>query len=103
MNNNFRRFLFSIFTLLLLTSTLCLAGPGTPFNKIVFFGDSLSDDGNLYAYDFNFLPKSPPYFEGRFSNQYVWSDIVSASFAKDYGVTKDNYAFGGETAVFHNP
>jgi phospholipase/lecithinase/hemolysin len=103
MNNYLHRFLLRIFSLFLLTSSLCFAGDGAPFNKIVFFGDSLSDDGNLYAYDFNYMPKSPPYFEGRFSNRYVWSDLITESFAKDYGVTKDNFAFGGETVILHNP
>lgn len=74
-----------------------------PFTKIVFFGDSLSDNGNFYADVLGFMPKSPPYFEGRFSNGQVWSEFVDQYyFAKSLTETT-NYAIGGQTAVFHNP
>ena len=33
-----------------------------PLNTIVVFGDSLSDNGNLYEYMKRELPLSPPYF-----------------------------------------
>jgi phospholipase/lecithinase/hemolysin len=40
--------------------------------EIVVFGDSLSDTGNLFAYEkmmnLPLLPPSPPYYQGRFSN-----------------------------------
>ncbi len=39
-----------------------------PLHNIVVFGDSLSDNGNLYEIMKHQLPQSPPYFEGRFSN-----------------------------------
>lgn len=69
-------------------------------DHLVFFGDSLSDNGNLYRYDLGYLPSSPPYFAGRFSNGYVWSDILTLS--KPH-LSSENYAVGGETAVFHPP
>ncbi len=78
------------------------AGAGAPFNNIVFFGDSLSDNGNLYAYDLGFLPKSPPYYQGHFSNGTVWSEMTADYFAQ-YKISSTNYAFGGETAVLHDP
>ena len=78
------------------------AGAGAPFDNIVFFGDSLSDNGNLYAYDFGFLPKSPPYYKGHFSNGTVWSEMTADYFAQ-YNIPAVNYAFGGETAVLHDP
>lgn len=87
--------------LLLLTfySISSFASP-FPYNKIVFFGDSLTDNGNLYNTFFKYIPKSPPYFEGQFSNGPVWAEDL-----KDYfpNVILDNYAVGGETAVWHNP
>lgn len=79
------------------------AGSGNPYHTIVFFGDSLSDNGNLYWYDWGFLPKSPPYYEGRFTNGYVWSEQVG-KYYYDKNYTKSvNYAFGGETALYHGP
>jgi outer membrane lipase/esterase len=38
------------------------------FDQIYVFGDSLSDDGNLFKADGGVYPASPPYFNGRFSN-----------------------------------
>jgi phospholipase/lecithinase/hemolysin len=70
------------------------------FNKIVFFGDSLTDNGNLYQTDLGFLPKSPPYFKGRFTNGFTWAEQLATHF-KHNGVTSENYAVGGETVVTH--
>ncbi len=91
------------FLLILMIGTPLYAGPGSPFNRIVLFGDSLSDNGNLYLFDFGFLPKSPPYFNGRFSNGIAWSDYVMQYYLHQYAVTLDNYAIGGQTIIFHNP
>lgn len=103
MKLTWQRFFLALFGFFILNIQLTFAGPGKPFNKIVFFGDSLSDNGNLYAYDLKYMPKSPPYFEGRFSNNYLWSDIISEHFSQNNSVTETNFAFGGETAIFHNP
>ncbi len=72
-------------------------------NQIVFIGDSLTDNGNLYKTLLHFLPKSPPYYEGRFSNGPTWSDLVSQYYADKEGIKSENYAVGGSTAVFHAP
>lgn len=84
---------------LLLCSSLLYANT---VNDIIFFGDSLSDNGNLHRY-FSFIPKSPPYYDGRFSNGPTWSDDLSASLNNKFGISSDNYAVGGATTVFHNP
>ena len=73
------------------------------FQHIVFFGDSLSDNGNLYNHSDHTIPKSPPYFDGRFSNGYVWSDLVSYKLLMQYNIDAANYAVGGATAFLHNP
>lgn len=39
-----------------------------PFSRIVMFGDSLSDTGKMYGKMRGYLPSSPPYYQGRFSN-----------------------------------
>ncbi len=69
------------------------------FDKIYFFGDSLSDTGNLYRYLGHFLPKSPPYYKGRFSNGPVWSEIVFKDYFRKGDVKDFNYAVGGAAAV----
>ncbi len=55
----------------------------TPLHNIVVFGDSLSDNGNLYEFMDHQLPSSPPYFEGRFSNGPVWIERLIASYFPD--------------------
>lgn len=68
----------------------------TPLNKIVVFGDSLSDNGNLYEYLKHQLPMSPPYFEGRFSNGPVWIEhLIQDYYPKNSKAHLLDYAFGG--------
>jgi phospholipase/lecithinase/hemolysin len=65
-------------------------------NKVVVFGDSLSDTGNLYEYMHHQLPMSPPYYEGRFSNGPVWIEhLITHYFPTDTKAHLINYAFGG--------
>jgi len=67
-----------------------------PLHNVVVFGDSLSDNGNLYEFMKHQLPPSPPYFEGRFSNGPVWIEHVVASyFPNDPKTHLLDYAFGG--------
>lgn len=88
---------------LILSPLTVLAGQGSAYDSIVFFGDSLSDNGNLYYSDYGYLPKSPPYFEGRFSNGHVWSEQVVAALNEKKPLKSVNFAIGGEPAIFHNP
>ena len=67
-----------------------------PLQNIVVFGDSLSDNGNLYEFMNHQLPPSPPYFEGRFSNGQVWIEHLATSYFKDKTSAHFfDYAFGG--------
>jgi phospholipase/lecithinase/hemolysin len=63
------------------------------FNSLVFFGDSLTDNGNLFALTGGQQPPSPPY-AGRFSNGPTYAEYVPGRI----GVTVQNYAFGGAEA-----
>ncbi|RFC64384.1 autotransporter domain-containing protein [Fulvimarina endophytica] len=73
---------------------------------VIAFGDSLSDNGNLFAV--SGTPNSPPYFAGRFSNGPVLTERLNgpmqrAGAASLGGVRIDpnanqNYAFGGARA-----
>jgi len=67
-----------------------------PLTNIVVFGDSLSDNGNLYEYMQHRLPQSPPYFAGRFSNGPVWVEELAESYYPGNGAAHLlDYAFGG--------
>lgn len=66
--------------------------------KVLIFGDSLSDRGNLYRYSLQLLPKSTPYYRGMFSNGEVWSEqFANRLFLNNILVS--NYAVGGSTVV----
>ena len=60
---------------------------GSPFTSLYFFGDSLTDTGNvlnatstLNRNTFGLIPKQPtaPYAPGRFTNGAVWAEQVAA-------------------------
>jgi phospholipase/lecithinase/hemolysin len=63
-----------------------IAQPRSPFTKLYVFGDSLSDQGNIFNISkfanslSSQIPVFPsaPYFEGRISNGPVWIDYLSA-------------------------
>lgn len=75
-------------------------GLAEPLSKIVVFGDSLSDNGNLYEYMQHRIPSSPPYFEGRFSNGPVWVEhLASSAFPGNEADHLLDYAFGGAAVV----
>src|SRR6188472_2981783 len=68
----------------------------TPLHNMVVFGDSLSDNGNLYEFMKHQLPQDPPYFAGRFSNGPVWVEhLVASYFPNDPSSHLFDYAFGG--------
>ncbi len=86
-----------LFVLISFLSINCFAVP----KKIVFFGDSLSDNGNLYRISLHLLPKSPPYYQGRFTNGPVWAEYVSNHLYKKFYMASQVYAVGGATAIYH--
>ena len=75
------------------------AASAQSYNRLVVFGDSLSDNGNLYAATGGANPLSPPYFQGRFSNGVVFTELLgfnAGRFTAGAPVTGSvNYAFGG--------
>lgn len=74
-----------------------------PLSKVIFFGDSLSDNGNVYKLFLKTIPKSPPYFKGRFTNGPTWAEYVGKYYYDKYYIDFDIYAYGGATAIYHNP
>lgn len=81
-------------------AALALAAPAgavplsEAFSSYYVLGDSLSDDGNVFAATGGETPQSPPYFEGRFSDGPVFTDYLAEGFAET-----ENFAFGGAEAV----
>ena len=66
--------LFTAFILSVTWGSAALAqGQGIGHIKDMYvFGDSLSDNGNLFDMTGGLAPPSPPYFDGRFPNGPVW-------------------------------
>jgi outer membrane lipase/esterase len=80
------------------------AADAQTYNRLVVFGDSLSDNGNLYLVAAT--PTSPPYFAGRFSNGPTWVELLGFSLSHFNGSVGGNIdlAFGGaETGTAELP
>lgn len=75
------------------------AASAQSYGRLVVFGDSLSDNGNLYAATGNTQPTSPPYFQGRFSNGPVFTELLGFNAGRSaLGAPRTgsiNYAYGG--------
>ena len=69
-------------------------------NRIVIFGDSLSDTGKMFKKMKGYLPAAPNYYQGRFSNGPVWTDLIGGLLNKKLVMV--NEAEGGATAFDHN-
>lgn len=59
-----------------------------------FFGDSNSDDGNASRISGKVFPASPPYWQGRFGDGPVWSELLRDRLGIAPG-RYANYAVGG--------
>ncbi|RIB19925.1 Carbohydrate Esterase Family 16 protein [Gigaspora rosea] len=66
----------------------------TTFDNIIVFGDSYSDNGNVYALTNKSNPKSPPNYKGRFSNGKVWIEYLTMK----YHANLIDKAFGSATS-----
>jgi outer membrane lipase/esterase len=78
------------------SATLAGAASAQSYSRLVVFGDSLSDNGNLFA-----LAGQPPapYFQGRFSNGPVFTELLGFNAGRSaIGASVSgsvNYAYGG--------
>jgi phospholipase/lecithinase/hemolysin len=90
--------------MIVLVFALCLCLPigalASNFSYIVAFGDSLTDNGNLYTLDPSACP-AETYYQGRFSNGPVWVDYLAA--ADDLNATLINNAYGGAETSGDSP
>lgn len=72
-------------------------------NKIIVFGDSISDNGHFYEVMSGVYPPSPPYYYGRFSNGPIWIDLLMEYLYPNHAADHLlNYAYGG-AVVNTNP
>ena len=84
-----------LFRLWSIALVLSVAATASPFSAVVVYGDSLSDNGNLFAVAGQ---PGPPYFQGRASNGPVAAEILAANL----GAPLLDYAFGGATSGVGN-
>ncbi len=87
------------FAAALAVSVLAFAGSASAssYSAVVVYGDSLSDNGNLYAATKGFAPAAP-YYQGRFSN----GPVAVEQLAGMLGVPLLDFAFGGATTGLGN-
>ena len=81
-------------TIMLLAFTAIASA--SSFSSVVVYGDSLSDNGNLYSATGH--PPSPPYYNGRFSN----GPVAVEQLATQLGVPLHDFAWGGATSGIGN-
>lgn len=67
-----------------------------PINKLVVFGDSLSDTGTVFRATGGLYPPNPPYFQGRYSNGRVWVEYLADRLQLTPNQIS-NFAYGGAT------
>ncbi|KNE69738.1 hypothetical protein AMAG_14280 [Allomyces macrogynus ATCC 38327] len=86
-------------------STSSLSSTGPTFDRVVSFGSSSTDTGNVYALTKGAWPR-PAYFNGRFSNGPTWVEylvpLVGAHELRDFaygGATTDNTLVQGWTGA----
>jgi phospholipase/lecithinase/hemolysin len=89
---SFRKFVFALAIALL---TLTSFANASSYSALVVYGDSLSDNGNLFA-AIGYPPA--PYFNGRFSN----GPVASEQLAGLLGVPLVDFAYGGATSGIGN-
>ena len=81
------------FLVLMILGIFNTYGFAEPFDEIVIFGDSLSDNGNLMVIEDQPVPDPELYYQGRFSNGRVWVEYLSDP--KRLNTLLDDRAFGG--------
>ena len=89
--------IFAAFVFLLLLSLSAMARADS-FSSVIVYGDSLSDNGNLYSATGGVEPPSPPYYDGRFSNGPVAVEQLAAAL----GAPLVDFAYGGATSGIGN-
>ena len=79
-------------------------GKATPFDNIFVLGDSLSDQGNISIATLGIAPDPTHYFNGRFSNGPIYTDLLSQQLGLPLGPSLlggNNFAFGGARTTYN--
>lgn len=70
-------------------------------NRLIIFGDSLSDSkGRMYQKTHHILPSYSQYYNGRFTNGFVWSEFLSSPVFLNKETL--NFAEGGSTSASYS-
>ena len=81
---------------ILLTLLFSQLAAAVSLQNAIVFGDSLSDNGNLWEYMERRVPISPPYYKGHFSDGPVWVEYLMESFyPRNSRKHLIDFAFGG--------
>ncbi|MFN3873440.1 MAG: SGNH/GDSL hydrolase family protein [Ignavibacterium sp.] len=95
--------LIVVFTSMVLTAQNLNESP-TPktINKIIVFGDGLSDMGQWGKLtNYKYPPADAGFYEGRWTNGKVWIELIAEKL--DIKLTlNENYAMGGATTGYYN-
>jgi len=81
-----------------LLAVCTLPAHAASYSAIFAFGDSLSDNGNLYRATGGLAPASPPYYSGRFSN----GPVAAEQLAAQLNAPLIDFAYGGATTGVGN-
>lgn len=83
-----------VISLIMLLWSVCINAQA--LKEIVVFGDSLSDNGNIYEFLNHQLPVSPPYYNGRFTDGPVWVELLMEKYYPGQAAAHlDDRAYGG--------
>ena len=71
-------------------------------DRLVIFGDSLSDsNGKMFEKSLHIFPSYNQYYEGRFTNGFVWGEYLSSPAFLNKKMV--NFAEGGSTSASYSP
>ena len=86
----------TLILLAFMTSLVLATGRVEPINELNVFGDSLSDVGQVFQATGGMYPPNPTYFQGRYSNGWVWVEYLADRLHLSSRQT-NNFASGGAT------
>ena len=90
-----RKYVLFAVSMAIVTMALTSSASAGSFSSLVVYGDSLSDNGNLYSL-IGYPPA--PYYDGRFSN----GPVAAEQLATSLGVPLYDFAVGGATSGVGN-
>src|ERR1700722_9994900 len=77
MKNRISKLIWAALLSLILTSGFANDSIVNQYQKLIIFGDSYSDNGNVYQLTQEAIPNSLRYYQGRFSNGPAWAEYFA--------------------------